>query len=161
MSELKTATVKEKVKRAVETERKLARSKAQERQAELTGTWHYTLFECCSRDWEIGITGALCCPCKTCVTASKVSDNKYTPCMYCLFCWLPCCNPCVRMRTEFRIANNIPGDCGNDCLIGVCCAPCSLCQIENELDREKRLAKAGGPGREQMPALRTKVYATS
>ena len=118
--------------------------------AERDADWNYTLCMFCERDCSIAMFGCLCFPCASSSQASELTEGKVSTTTF-LLC--PClCVPCCRSRTLFRNYRNIKGNQCADYCIGCFCGPCSVCQIANELDREKQSNKRNrnGPKPQEM-----------
>jgi len=99
--------------------------------AKQNGNWNYHLLMCFSRDWSVPVFGTFCCLCGNSTIASQLNE-KHSEMANNLCCCI--LMPCVQARTSFRNVHHIPGECCDDCFVGICCAPCSYCQLQNELD---------------------------
>ncbi|XP_071477984.1 placenta-specific gene 8 protein-like [Diadema setosum] len=85
--------------------------------------WHNGLFGCFSHC--LSCVSFMFCPvCYMSYVATRLEEN----------CCLPCCVPCyiVPLRTKIRTENRIRGSICNDCLVGLFCHPCAICQIHRE-----------------------------
>ena len=146
-------------KEVVEAVKKHTKNTKQKRAAlkqQLNGEWHYSLFMCCDRDCILPFHGCCCFLCGNASLIEELSEgtkNRVGGSTNCnLFCCCFTC-PCIRARGLFRSSHNIQGSCLEDCILGLFCAPCSFCQIRNELDYERTNSKVSAQQKLNRPIV--------
>ena len=102
--------------------------------AAATDQWTTQTFQCggvAPLDWFLG-----CC-CGPCAAAKAKSNADLSNPLYNLMCWTP-----LGAYSYVRYGYRIIGDCGTDCVTGMCCMPCAARQIYTESN--VRGAQPGG-----------------
>ncbi|XP_072109155.1 placenta-specific gene 8 protein-like [Mobula birostris] len=82
--------------------------------------WNSGLCSFCD-DIGVCLCGIFCTICLGCQIAGNMGE-----------CCL--CGTTMAMRTLIRTKYNISGSLCGDCLVTMCCLPCSLCQIKREIN---------------------------
>ena len=98
--------------------------------------FHNSLLNCCSAGF-VNCLGAFL-GCSSCLVASARNDYDGSNC-----CFNFCCVSEPAARNIIRSGYKINGSCGEDIIVGICCAPCSAIQLVSEI-RER------GPHRQEM-----------
>jgi len=87
--------------------------------------WKNGLCDCCAGGAGICLLGCMCSPC---LLASARNDYDSSNWCFNLLCMM---HPAT--RNVIREGYEIEGDCVGDIFFGMCCIPCSACQIANEV----------------------------
>ncbi len=83
-----------------------------------------------------GICLLTCCSCGPCVTnyltAEKINESGIVYCLLSIGPWWPVGTSLMRIKV--REYYGIPDNTAMDVLLGICCACCSTCQMNNEAE---------------------------
>ena len=97
-----------------------------------TRTWQYGLFSCMENKTVCCWINFLCPP-AWCITLGCVVNKQMPDHPFLEECLKPIVGCCVCQRSLFRMSYRIDGNYCEDCFVYICCPPCTVMQMYNEV----------------------------